>query len=96
MNLEQEFKELLEDTLEGLGRDVETDLDAIANYMVERTEHLSDSVGEPGFNEAVLAERDNIILAAGILITKEGDRADQRIAGVITGAIRIAAVALRT
>lgn len=91
--MKEEFKQLLEDTYQQLGRDFGGNLDDLAEYMAERTDHLALISTEPGFGEAVLAERDNVVLRAGLNATRTADLADQRIVGVITGALRIAAVA---
>lgn len=90
----EEFKGLLTDTFESVGREFTGDLEELASYMTERAEHLAAISHEPGFNEAVLVERDNVAVKAGILASRAADLADQRIIGVIQGAIRIAAVAL--
>lgn len=91
---EAEFKTLLRDTVSELGTTLKGSLDEIAIYASARTAHLSTIVAEPGFAQAVTAERDAIALKAGISAVAVGAEADQRLLGVIAGAIRIGALAL--
>lgn len=92
--LETQFREMIEATLRQLGRELRVGVAELSQYAAARTEHLSTLVGEPGFEEAVLAERDNVLLRAGITATRTADVADQRFVGIIQGALRIGAAAL--
>ena len=94
MNVEQEFKALLEDTLNEMGTSLQADLADLSRYASERSAHLSELVGQPGFEYAVRAERDSVALHAGITTTNEADATDQRLIGLIQGALRIGATAL--
>ena len=94
LDFEDQFKTLLQDTLGELGTTLKTSLDEISFYASERTAHLSTIVAEPGFAQAVQAERDAIALKAGVTAVALGQEADQRLLGVIAGAIRIGALAL--
>lgn len=88
--IETQFQRMLEE----FGRTLKVEAAVVAAYAAERTEHLSLIVDEPGFGEAVLAERDNVLLRAGIAATRSADVVDQRLAGLIQGALRMGAVAL--
>lgn len=94
MDVEQEFTDLITNAVEGLGTSLKIDVDLLALYAAERMEHLSLLVGQEGFSEAVIAERDNVVLEAGILATRQADIADQRLVGIIQGALYFGAVAL--
>ena len=76
------------------GRALRADIKAVGAYAAERAAHLATLSGQPGFEDAVLAERDNVVLRAGIAATQRGDNIDQRLIGIIQGALRTAAVVL--
>jgi len=93
LNREQfakDFKDLVSVTVKSF----EGDVDKLSLYAAERTIHLSLMLGESGYDEAVIIERDNIAMKAGILATDQADLFDQRLLGVIHGAIRIGALAI--
>lgn len=92
--MEQDFKELLERTLQETGAELDQAVDEVALYMADRTAHLSTLVGQPGFQEAVIAERDNVAMFAGLLAVDLADATDARIVGVIQGALAMAAKGL--
>jgi hypothetical protein len=50
--------------------------DEVAKYARERGRHLAAILasGEPGFPEALKAERDNVALKAGISLAQESDK----------------------
>ncbi len=76
------------------GRFLQADVTDVGMYAAQRAAHLATLVGQPGFEDAVLAERDNVVLKAGILAARRGDAVDQRLIGIIQGALRTAAVLL--
>lgn len=90
----EQFKSMVQDALVETGKEISGDLDDVSLYALQRTAHLSTLTNDPGFDLAVQAERDSIALKAGISVTNNADLADQRIIGVIHGAIRIGALAL--
>lgn len=93
--LKKEFEGLMKDTFGGLGKELKfTTFEELALFMEERTLHLAGIVEEPGYPDAVLAERDAIAIKAGIVTTRAGSLVDQRILGVISGALRIAILAV--
>lgn len=103
MNREQSLERIGED-LVGLivdqarevGQAVADDLDAVALYASQRADHLSLVLasGEPGFEDALVAERDNVVLRAAVASVERADDLDSRILTVASRAIRIAATAL--
>ncbi|MCK5131716.1 MAG: hypothetical protein KAR40_06135 [Candidatus Sabulitectum sp.] len=91
MSLKDEIKNLLQSTLDSAGAKLKGDVDELAIYTAERAVALQMVAGLPGFDQAVIAERDNVMLKASILVTEGADHADQLVMGVITGALHIAA-----
>lgn len=85
------FKSLLSTQFNDLGDDAEARIEEVALYAAERTAYLSTLVGHAGFEEAVVAERDNVALTAARVLTDQADIVDQGILGVIQGAMFTAA-----
>lgn len=94
MDVYKQMEELIRETASEAGKELSADLEEVAGYAAERAGYLSTLVGDPGFKSAVIAERDNVALRAGIQSTLAADAADARIVGAVGGALRIAAVAL--
>ncbi len=94
MNTKDEFLALLTDTAEELGADLADAKDELAAYMAERSTHLSLISQEPGFGRAVSREAQNVAMRAGLNVSDAATGVDQRWFGVISGALRIAAIAL--
>jgi len=63
----------------------------VALYTTQRAAHLSTLVGQPGYEEAVAAERDAVLLYAGVAAVREADAADMRLVGIIEGVLLSAA-----
>ncbi len=94
MDFLNEFKTLLSDALSETGASLQGDLHEVALYANERAAHLSTLVGQAGFEHAVRAERDNVMLKAAVVATEQADAVDQRIVGLVQGALAIGAKAL--
>ena len=94
MSTKEEFKALFEEALAETKADLRVDLEELSAYASQRLEHLATLVGQPGYDQAVRAERDAVLLRAGIRATREADAADQRLIGILQGAMRIGAAAL--
>lgn len=94
MNIADEFLGLIDDAFVDAGRDLDLSREEVAAYAAERADHLSAIVHEPGFSEAVIAERDNIAMKLGLEVSENAHAADHRVLGWIGGALRIAAIAL--
>jgi hypothetical protein len=89
-NLETEFAELLETTIQGASISTAE----LAAYAAEKTAKLKGLVGQAGYHDAVIAVRDSIALKAGIAATEQADAADSKILGVIEGALFMGAKVL--
>ena len=95
MDLAKEFEDLLTDAVEETGADLSEAKNAFAAYLASRAEHLETCVGEPGFGQAVRAERNSAALRAGLNVSDEASAVDQRLIGLLGGALRLGAIALR-
>lgn len=80
--------------LDDLGVGAEAARAELAEYAAERAAHLSAIVNEPGFPEAVRAERDNVALKAGILAAEVGDEVNQGLLAALAGGLGFAARAI--
>lgn len=94
VDAKQELEALLQDVIEETGASLKTGAAELAEFAAERSAHLATLVGDPGFDQAVRAERDAVALRAGLVTTHEADAADQRIVGAIHGGLRVLARAL--
>jgi hypothetical protein len=89
-----QFKSLLESTADRLGVELNLAGDGVRNYAKKRMLFLASIIDEPGFDLALLAERDNVAIQAGLSAVAIGDAADVELKGVILGALAIGARAL--
>lgn len=78
-------RRLLEDAIRGTGKELKVSLDQLALYTAERSAVLATLVGQPGFEQAVTVERDNVALRGAIEIGRSAAAADQRTIGIIQG-----------
>ncbi len=97
--MKTEFLNLLARTVSEIGAQADVEkLEGVAAYAAERAAHLATIVHEPGFEDAVDAERDAVALKAAQAITEAADGADAairaRIVGLVHGALSLGARAL--
>lgn len=90
----RDFVELLRQNAVETGRELASDLDEIRVYTASRMAHLAAIAGEPGFREALVAERDNVALKAAGRAINRADAVDARLVGMVEGALGIASRAL--
>ena len=93
-DFEGSFNDLLAAITEDLGARFDDDLDAISGYAAERADHLVTLFGQAGYNQAVIAERDNIALRAGVNASRSADHLDQQILAMLHGGLRMGVRAL--
>lgn len=86
-----DFKKLLLGQFDDVDENAKKALDDAARYAAERAAHLSLLVGQPGFEEAVVAERDNVSMHAGLLAVAQADALDQKVLGTLQGGLFFAA-----
>lgn len=94
MNAVETLKSLLLQAVKDTGRQLQTDAHDVAVYAAQRADHLATIATDPDFNQALLAERDAIALKAGVSAVSNADAADQRIVGLIHGALGVLVAAL--
>jgi len=88
------FDQLIERVTEAgarLGVEFEADAQEVRDYVKERAFHLARCVGEPGFEEAALAERDNVMLKLAMSAVAAGDAADAELRGILDGGLSVIA-----
>ncbi len=90
-----DFVALIKNQAEQIGEGLVDDLDSVSEYAAQRAEHLSTVVGEPGFDQALIAERDSIAIRIAIRAVDSADDFDNRLLAVVRGGLSIAANALR-
>jgi len=79
------FEQILNDALTGLGKSA-TDLgDANRTYAAERIAYLATLVGQAGYAEAAKAEAESIAMRVAIGAVDLADAGDARVVGVIQG-----------
>lgn len=88
------FEELLSSLLKGTGQDLARSVREIAAYAAERTRILATLVGLVGYPQAIVVERDNVALFAGLQAVSNADGLRDRLIGAIQGALAMAAAAL--
>lgn len=89
-----DLEQLLESAVKDTGVELSNTTAEVAQYTLQRSEFLATVVGQPGYQLAVIAERDNVALFAGLNFVAKADAAQQRFIGVIQGALAIAATAI--
>lgn len=89
-----QFEVLLSSLLEGTGQSLEQSGREVAAYAATRTAILATLVGQVGYEQAVIAERDAVALFAGLQVVSNADGLRDRILGAIQGALFMAAGAL--
>lgn len=94
METKDALRKLLDDSLAGLGTDIRKNRDELAEYMAARAAHLQAIQGEPGYDQAVMAERNNVALEAGLNAHAAAGAVDSRLLDVLLGGIQVAALAL--
>lgn len=90
-NLGEGFAQLIAGEAAAVGKQISANLDEVRAYAAERMLHLSTIVGERGYEEALVAERDSVLLRLGIAAVNSADAADQRIIGAVAGALALSA-----
>lgn len=92
--LGQEFIDLLKNNAVEAGRELTSDLNDVKDYAAARMQHLSTIISEPGFREALVAERDNVALKAAGRAIDRADAFDARLLSITEGALAIGSRAL--
>lgn len=80
-----EIAALLTQSAANLKIDLKEDVGKVSYYAAERMDHLATIANEPGYDEAVKAARDSIMIKAGIAGANEGTAADAEFRGIVHG-----------
>jgi len=94
MSATNDFMSLLEGTLKETGKELYLARDEVRQYAGEQMAQLALAVGEPGYDRAVIAARDNVLLRMGLRAVANADSSDQRIIGIVQGALFFGAKAI--
>lgn len=94
MNQTINFSGLLASAVTETGAALSKTSDELAAYVAQRAGVLAAAYGQPGYEMAVAAERDAVALWAGMAGVAAAKAADQRLLGVIQGALSIGAQAM--
>ena len=89
-----QFEALLSSLISGTGQDLAKSGREVAAYAAERTAVLATLVGQVGYDQALIAERDSLALFAGLEAVDNADGLRDRILGALQGALFMAAAAL--
>lgn len=92
--LTKDLSNLIRELLAEQGVEMKRAAFDVAAYAAARMRVLGRSVGQRGYEEARIAERDAIALYAGIEALDAAKAADARIIGAIEGALAIGARAI--
>lgn len=90
MNLQETYLKLLESQASSLS----VELPGLAAYMAEQAALLANCASDQQFNYLLEASRQNVAAKAGLVAYEQAQAADQRLLGLIEGAIAIGAKAL--
>lgn len=87
----EEFVSSMQALLDSAGVELANSSEDVARYALQRATFLATVVGRPGYSMAVIAERDNVALYAGISGVALADANQTRLIGIIQGALSIGA-----
>lgn len=91
----QDIVAQLQAEAKALGAALTSEIEGLAAYAAGRADHLSFAIGEPGFEDALRAERDALALRASLGAVARADEIDARILAVTQGSLALAARGLR-
>jgi transcriptional regulator GlxA family with amidase domain len=89
--MEAQLKNLLESALAETKIELGRSTSEVATYMAATAARLATLIGLPGYEDAVIAARNNVALYAAIKATERADAAHERVVGIIQGALFLAA-----
>ena len=94
MDIGHELGELFASFSAEMGAELRFNSTEVADYAAQRAAFLSTLVGQPGYQEAVIAERDNVALKMGTSAVSTATAADARLLGIVQGVLGLGARAL--
>lgn len=81
------IQKMLSEALSQTGVELSASTDAIAQLTALRAAELAVLVGQPGYDQAVIATRDEIALASGLALVGDADAATGRVLSLIQGGL---------
>ena len=85
------MEDILKQALEDAGAELQASAQAVAHLTAVRAGELSVLVGQPGYDQAVIAARDEIALAAGLPVVENPDQATSRVISIVQGGLMMLA-----
>lgn len=92
--LKNELTALLVDQAKAAGKELKADLESVRAYAAARLAHLVTCVGQPGYQEALIAEANNVAMEAAITAIDQAEAADARLVGIVQGVLAVGAKVL--
>jgi len=89
-SVRDDIQTLLSDFLKETGASFKDGSDNVAKYAAGRVLHLRNIVGQPGFLLAVRAERDSVMVFAGVRAVADAAHTEERLRGLLQGALMLA------
>lgn len=90
--MDEQIRDILRSVIEP--DEIAADTEELALYIQERANHLAEIQDEPGIEEAVEAERDAVLLRAGLKVNAQAGTIDARISQAVGALLRILLVAI--
>lgn len=89
-----DFKSIIGAALDETGAELRNGTAEIAALTATRGAELSSLVGQPGYDQAVIAARDEIALCAGLVAVEQADAVANRVRSIIQGSLMFVAGAV--
>lgn len=88
----RDFLEQLREQAKAAGKAFQPALDEVEDFIVETAQKLAKAWGKPGFDEALIAARDQVLLKAAGRAVIEADRFDETMRTVAYAVLRTTAL----
>jgi len=92
--MKDELKQLIETALHDTGVDLKHGGHELTALIAQRAAELSILVGVAGYEQACIAARDELALAAGLEAVDQADKATARVLSIIQGGLLLLAGAV--
>ena len=89
MDIGEEIARMLKAAVRESGNDLKDDGKELAKFIGDAVKRLRAAKDDPHFDVILQAEIDNIRLRAALATVKEADKTDERITGILQGALNI-------
>lgn len=92
--MSKDIKQLLQTALDQTGADLKAGSRELVDLMAQRAAELTTLVGLPGYDQAAIAARDEIALAAGLEAVDQADAMTGRVLNIVQGGLLLLVGAL--